>query len=279
MITIERLPSSEFVPRPDLIYEDVLGLHELFKDLAFRANVLLVGPKGNGKTLSVAAWAAQTKTPIVTFDCSEDVRRAHLIGSYVIRGGETPFVLGPLTTAFEVANETGSCILALEECNALSPQMQKLLNSLTDFRRRIEVPEATKVFQLKDKAKLWVVGTMNLTVYAGVYQLNEDLKSRFRMIDVGYPTPDAELKIVSSVLKLKDTAGLDLIGSVIRLAHETRQKSLEYALSTRDVVQIVEDAVALGVEKAMRIAIGKFEGDDKTTVKQRMTSAFKVKWD
>lgn len=278
MITIERLPSEEFVPRKGLIYEDVLGLHGLFDDLAFRANVLLVGPKGNGKTLSVAAFAEKVDSPIVTYDCSEDVRRANMLGSYVIRGEETPFVLGPLTTAFEVANEKGRCILSLEECNALSPQMQKLLNALTDFRRRIEVPEATKVFRLNDDAQLWVVGTMNLTVYAGVYQLNEDLKSRFRMIDVGYPSPKDEMKIVLSVLK-HFIPNEDMVGSVIRLAHETRQKSLEYSLSTRDVVQIVEDAMVLGIEKALRIAIGKFEGDDKTTVKQRMTSIFKIKWD
>ena len=99
-----------------------------------RANMVLVGPKGIGKSLSVASYAAKVDSPVITFDCSEDVRRSHLLGMFVLRGNETPFVLGPLTTAFEIANETGRCILILEEINALSPQMQKVLNAPLDFR-------------------------------------------------------------------------------------------------------------------------------------------------
>lgn len=278
MIQIERLPSSDYAPSANLKYVDVYGLHSLYKDMAFRANLILVGPKGTGKTLSVAAYASTVPSPIVTYDCSEDVRRSNLIGQNYIRGNETPFILGPITTAFEVANETGQCILVFEELNALSPQQQKLLNGISDFRRKVEVPEAGKVFKLKDGAKLWVVGTMNLTVYGGVYSLNEDLKSRFRMIDVGYPAPKDEKSIVMQTASDKVKA-MDpkLVEQIILLAHETRQNSLDYALSTRDVVQIVEDIAYLGVEKGLRVAIGKFEGDDKATVAARIMSIFGVK--
>jgi nitric oxide reductase NorQ protein len=257
---------------------DVLGLHDLYKDMAYRANVILVGPKGTAKTLSVAAFAAADSAPIITYDCSEDVRRSNLIGQNYIRGGETPFILGPLTTAFEVANEAGKCILALEECNALSPQTQKILNSCTDFRRKIEVPEAGRVFRLDEGAKLWVVGTMNTAAYAGVYSLNEDLKSRFRLIDVNYPAPKDERKIVrASAVGKAAELDVQLIDSVIKLAHETRQQALEYQLSTRDVVQIVEDIAYLGVDRALRVAIGKWEGADKGTVAERITSIFGIK--
>lgn len=278
MIQIERLPSSEYAPNKSLVYLDVAGLHDLYKDMAYRADLILVGPKGSAKTLSIASFAAKDDAAILTYDCSEDVRRANLIGQNYIRGGETPFVLGPLTSAFEVANETGKCILALEECNCLTPMQQKTLNSISDFRRKIEVPEAGKVFRLKDGAKLWVVGTMNTSNYSGVYALNEDLKSRFRMIDVDYPSPKDEKHIVLStaVGKARDLDA-KVVDQVILLAHETRQKALEYALSTRDVVQLVDDIAHLGPEKAMRVLIGKFEGDDKNTVIQRITSIFGIK--
>lgn len=278
MIQIERLPASDYVPVKNLVYVDVFGLHDLYKDMAYRANLILVGPKGTGKTLSVASFAAKDEAAIITYDCSEDVRRSNLIGQNYIRGDETPFILGPLTTAFEIANETGKCILALEELNALTPQQQKLLNAVSDFRRKVEVPEAGRVFRLNEGAKLWLVGTMNTAVYGGVYALNEDLKSRFRMIDVNYPAPKDEKQVVLTTAMGKVTS-LDpkVIEQVILLAHETRQKALEYALSTRDVVQIVEDIAYLGLEKAMRVAIGKFEGDDKSTVIERITSIFGIK--
>ena len=278
MIQIERLPASDYVPAKNLVYVDVFGLHDLYKDMAYRANLILVGPKGTGKTLSVASFAAKDGAPIITYDCSEDVRRSNLIGQNYIRGNETPFILGPLTTAFEIANEVGKCILACEEINALSPQMQKILNSISDFRCKIEVPEAGRVFRLNEGAKLWLVGTMNTAAYAGVYALNEDLKSRFRMVDVNYPAPKDEMKIVLAAAVGK-AALLDpkVVEQVILLAHETRQKALDYALSTRDVAQIVEDIAYLGPDKAMRVAIGKFEGVDKSTVAERITSIFGIK--
>ena len=275
-VTIERLEAKDYLPPKDLIYVDAFKLHELYKDMAYRANLILVGPKGVAKTLSVASFAAKDGANLITYDCSEDVRRSNLLGMYIIRGNETPFILGPLTTAFELANETGKCILALEECNSLSPQTQKILNSASDFRRKIEVPECGRIFQLKEKAKLWIVGTMNTAVYSGVYALNEDLKSRFRILDVGYPEPKIERDIVNAVIQnAKPTP--EAINNVLTLAHETRQKSLEYALSTRDVVQIVEDIALLGAERALRVCLGKFEGDDKNTVSARIESIFGVK--
>jgi len=273
VIRIERLPSSAFIASKDLAYVDVFKLHELYDDLAYRANLILVGPKGVGKTLSVVSWAAKHDASIVTYDCSEDVRRSNLIGMNNIQGNETYFLLGPLTTAFEVANETGHCILALEECGSLAPTLQKILNPISDFRKRLEVPEAGKVFQLEGAAKLWIVGTMNLSIMGGVYALNEDLKSRFRFVDVGYPPPLMEVKIVEAALKhLKFEA--KVLDAVITLAHETRQKALDYALSPRDVIQIVEDITLMGADKALRLAVGKFEGHDKATVAARINSLF-----
>lgn len=273
------MSAGEYTPKSGLKYIDVYKLHSLYQGLAFRSNLVLVGPKGIGKTLSFQAYAALVKSPIITFDCSEDIRRPQLLGHHVLRGGETPFVLGPMTTAFEIANEVGQCILVLEEINALSPQMQKVLNGLADFRRRIEVPEAQKVFKLDEGAKLWFVGTMNTAVYGGVYALNEDLKSRFRLVALDYPTPGDEKTILDGVLDAELLKKLDpkLINQVLQLAIETRQKALEYALSTRDVQQILEDVVYIGLSRALRVLMGKFDGDDRDTIRERVKSIFGLK--
>jgi hypothetical protein len=119
---------------------------------------------------------------------------------------------------------------------------------------------------------------MNLAVYGGVYSLNEDLKSRFRLLELGYPEPKAEREVVTAALpqglkpEFKET-----LNSILILAHETRQKALDYALSTRDVVQLVEDAESLGLECALRVILGKFEGDDKVTVSERIASIFGIR--
>jgi MoxR-like ATPase len=271
---IEHLNAEAFRPRSDLKYTDVFKLHDLYEKAAFSANLILVGPKGVGKSLSIAAWAAKHEHPVITFDCSEDVRRPHLIGYPVLRGDVTPFVLGPLTTAFQVANEAGRAILNLEEINALTPQMQKILNAVTDWRARVEVPEAKRVFALKEGAKLWVTGTMNTAVYGGVYSLNEDLKSRFRIIPLDYPTKEQEIAILKDTLPNIDVKKLT---NALTLAHETRQRALDYAMSTRDVVQLLVDIEVAGIDKALWMLSGKFEGNDRAFFVERCVSIFGVK--
>ena len=275
-LMIEHMGAEDFQPK-NVTYLDVFDLHPLYDGLAFRAPTIVVGPKGIGKTLSVMAYAHKVDSPIITFDCSEDVRRPHLIGMQVLRGDTSPFLLGPLTTAFEIANDTGKCILCMEEVNALTPQMQKVLNAPLDWRQRIEVPEARKVFQLKKDAKIWFTGTMNTAVYGGVYQLNEDLKSRLRIIALDYPKPSREKDVVKAVINgLSKKLDQKMIDKVILLAHETRQKALDYSLSTRDVVQLLEDIAAIDLERALRIVLGKFDDSDRDTVRERITSIFGV---
>ncbi len=273
MISTERLSATDYTPRKDLIYFDNKGMHELYDCVAFNGNHILVGPKGIGKSLSVQAYAHKISCPIITYDCSEDIRRSNLIGSYIIKGGETPFVLGPLPSAFEVANEAGQCILVLEEINSLLPTMQKILNPATDFRQRLEVPEIRRVFKLEPGKKLWIVGTMNPAIYSGVYSLNEDLKSRFRLIPLAYPKRMEETQILSTLLKGL-TLPSGLIEKLVLLAHETRQNALEYALSTRDLVQIAEDTKAIGLSRALAMSCGKFEGEDIDAYKHRVESIF-----
>jgi MoxR-like ATPase len=268
-----RLGADDYRPSADLPYIDVFGLHKLYERIAFRANCILVGPKGIGKTLSVASWGGKRNVPVITFDCSEDVRRSHLIGTFLLKGDTSPFVLGPLTTAYEIANEVGECILNLEEINALTPQMQKVLNAAADFRNKLEVPEAETVFRLKPGAKLWIVGTMNTTVYGGVYQLNEDLKSRFRMLPLEYPRVEDLKTVVKAAAR--ELPSDDIVDSVITLATETQTDAMEYHLSPRDVIQILEDIANVGLEDGLWMSTGKFEDTDRDTYIQRIQSTIR----
>lgn len=262
------------------LYEDVHNLHVYFDALAYEdeSNLILTGPKGIAKSLSVAAWAARASTPIITFNCSANDRDAQLIGHYILRGDETPFVLGPIPTAFKVANEHGRAVLLLEEINALDPSAQKLLNRSTDFHRDVEVSDAGVTLSLDEGCKLWIVATMNTAVYGGVFALNEDLKSRFNILNVGYPSLDQESQILKRRLKaVLETTKPSIVKSALNLALETRSdKSFAYALSTRDLVQFLTNVRRLGVERALRLLKGKFEDRDESLFKRRALSAFGV---
>lgn len=208
-------------------------------------NALIYGPKGIGKTLLIYYYAYVNNIPIYTLDCSEDLRRFDLIGRFTKIGNSIKFILGAIPKAIELANQAADhgkpLIFLLEEINTLTPAAQKILNPLLDWRRKIEAEEINKVFELKPNARLYIAATMNPSYYTGVYGLNEDLKSRFIEVSMGYPSAEVEKQIlITEAGEAPDW----IIDGLIRLAMETRsaysKNELSYALSPRDLVSVLK---------------------------------------
>lgn len=278
---VKYMPGRALEARGDR-YVDTYGLLPLLHRLCFDSgrmcwdpvNILLTGPKGTGKSLFLASFARENQIPYLALDCSEETKERHLRGGFVVKSGTTPFVLGALANALVVANETGAAMLVLEEINALSPQRQKELNAITDFRKKVEIPELSWRIELAPGAKLFIAGTMNPSVYGGTYELNEDLKSRFFEIDVPYPPAAEEKKILREIAS---TAIPDeLLDKLVQIAQETRQEASQYALSTRDLVELVKAAARVGWEDALFLAAQKFSVDDRKLILERIKDATRV---
>ena len=62
-------------------------------------SVMLKGPTGCGKTRFVEAMAQDLGRPLITVACHDDLTTADLVGRFLLRGGETVWVDGPLTRA------------------------------------------------------------------------------------------------------------------------------------------------------------------------------------
>ena len=205
-----------------------------------------VGPKGTGKTLAIAHFASENNIPIIQYDCSENTRKGDLIGRYILRGDETEYQLGVLPTAIELANDKRKAILVLEELNALAPNMQKQLNQLLDWRRHVFADNG-KTYKLNKGAKLLVCATMNPSTYGGVFELNEDLISRWAQVWVEFPTVEEEKSIVNlngfnvKLLPFNSDGSQITTEQIWRLVGETRtDDALSYALSPRDTVQLLQ---------------------------------------
>ena len=61
--------------------------------------LLLKGPTGCGKTRFVEHMAARLDLPLHTVACHDDLTASDLIGRYLLKGGDTVCVDGPLTRA------------------------------------------------------------------------------------------------------------------------------------------------------------------------------------
>jgi MoxR-like ATPase len=276
-VEVRALPSEAFLVHDTPKFVDTRDLHKLFGKILSEAvpkNLILHGPKGVSKTLSIQSFAKDNKIPLIVSECSEDTRRSTLTGTFIIEGNLTPFVLGDLTNAIEVANETGTAILCLEEVNALPPQIQKMLNGISDFRRAISVPECKRIFKLKPGCKLWVTGTMNSSAYGGVYSLNEDFKSRFLFKEVSYPSDKEEMHILKTLYPTAEKAFLE--GILVVSSDLRNGNALQYKLSTRDLCQWVEIYPMLGLKESISLISGKFESEnDRTLFMTRCSARFK----
>lgn len=271
-VKISKPDAADYIPTTGIKYVDTHKLIPFLSKLSFKLNLILCGETGIGKSLAVAHHAWDQQIPLITHWCSEDQRREQLIGHLTLQDKETVYNLGPLPKVIDVANQHGKAILLLEEINGLTAQSQKLLNPLTDWHREIETDYG--FYRLNKGVQIWIVGTMNLSAYGGVFALNTDLKSRFRLLPLGYASSEEEKNMVTQMVPGVDQ---QILQKVLTLAQMTRQEAVDYALSPRDVVDIVSDAQIVGLGEAVRLQSGKFEGDDRDAfvswVKQVFTTA------
>jgi len=278
-IEVRYMTPDDLLVNRGLKYVDTFDLLPMFQRLCFDPvtkafdppNILLTGFKGNGKSLLFAYLAEANRIPYLALDCSEETKERHLKGGFVAKSGSTPFVLGTVANAIQVANEKGMAMLVFEELNALSPQRQKELNSLTDFRKKVEIPELSCRFELQPHAKLFIAGTMNPSgPYGGTYELNEDLKSRFIEIELPYPPPGAEKRILKEMSPPGVGIPEEVYDKLVAIAKETRQEATGYALSPRDLVQLLHVFARLGWEDALFIMGQKFATEDRALVLERI---------
>jgi MoxR-like ATPase len=281
-VQFRRVPTDELIQVEDPRYIPT-GLEELLGKYLFKQNLVLKGPKGVGKTLSVQQVAAEVGAPLLRYDCHEETSVRDLVGkAWLDPSGIPVFVLGAITAAIEIANEEGACVLVLEEINTLPPAVQKLINAISDYRREIAIPSMARVFKLREKAQFWLLGTAN-PGYSGTYQFNEDLRSRFQFIPVPYPKREVEMKILLGRFPEADPTAREkrMAANLVTLAAETRSgeysASIGYALSPRDLVDVVDQVVmGLGWEDALKMLEGKFDGEGVMNFQARVQSACSI---
>ena len=193
-----------------------------------RLPLLLKGPTGCGKTRLVAHMAARLGCPLHTVSCHDDLTAADLTGRYLLRGGETLWLDGPLTRA---VREGGICYL--DEVVEARKDVTVVLHPLADDRRVLPLERTGELVEAPDRFMLVVSynpGYQNL-----LKSLKPSTRQRFVAIELGFPRPEAELRVVAA------ESGLDAerVRPLINLAGRIRGLTgldLEEAASTRLLV-------------------------------------------
>ena len=106
---------------------------------------MLKGPTGCGKTRFVEHMSWRLKRTLVTVACHEDLTASDLVGKYTLRGDETVWQDGPLTTAVKAGG-----IAYLDEVVEARKDTTVVIHPLTDDRRILPLEKKGEIVSAPD---------------------------------------------------------------------------------------------------------------------------------
>ena len=215
--------------------------------------VLIIGPKGTGKTSLVREYAIQKSKELESINFSLRTRESHLVGTKNLVDGNIGFDEGILVKSMKEGD-----ILYLDEINAAEADVLLRLDEALDDRRQVILKESDGQI-IKAKDSWFVVATINPLTHVGTKELPPQLLSRFPVrIRLDYPPEDVEYQIIKKHVKNPNESEV-LRG--IKLANTLRQaasvEELYYSPSLRETIafaKLLEDEIS--VKQAAEIVFG-----------------------
>lgn len=251
--------SAVHQPRPHYI---PVGSEERIFKAAYRQrmSILIKGPTGCGKTRFVEAMAHDLGRPLITVACHDDLTTADLVGRFLLRGGATEWVDGPLTRA---VREGAICYL--DEVVEARQDTTVVLHPLADHRRQLHLERLG--ITLCAPREFCLVVSYNPGYQSILKDLKDSTRQRMAAIEFGFPSPEVEQKIVAHEAGISTDRATELVrlGQAIRRLDTA---GLREVASTRVLIaagRLVADG--LGIREAARAAIAGPLTDDGTVMR------------
>jgi nitric oxide reductase NorQ protein len=220
-----------------------------------RLPILLKGPTGCGKTRFMEYMAWRLARPLISVSCHDDLTASDLVGRFLVAGGETRWVDGPLARAVRAG---GICYL--DEVVEARKDTTVVIHPLADDRRVLPMEKLGVLLEAPPEFCLAI--SYNPGYQSVLKDLKQSTRQRFVALEFSYPDAGLEQRIIEREAGVPaDTAAL-----LVKLAHMTRNlkgAGLEEGASTRLLVHAAK-LIASGVapQAACRSAISQALSDD-----------------
>src|SRR5579884_175835 len=229
---------------------------EVFRAAARRGlPVLLKGPTGGGKTRFVEAMAHELGRELITVAGHEDMTSADLVGRFLLKGGETTWVDGPLTRAVRLG-----AICYLDEVVEARQDTTVVIHPLTDARRILPLEKKGEIVRAHPDFQLVI--SYNPGYQSLMKDLKQSTKQRFGALDFNYPEHEIEAEIVAH----ESGVALEVAKNLVHIAERARNlkgHGLDEGISTRMLIY-AGSLIAKGVAPlaACRVALVRPITDD-----------------
>lgn len=225
-----------------------------------RLPFLLKGPTGTGKSRFIEHMAHQMQKELITISCHEETSSTDLIGRFIIKGAETVWLDGPLTTAVKKG-----AIIYLDEIAEARPDVIVAIHSLTDHRRELFIDKLGETIKAHEGFAL--VASFNPGYQRGFKELKPSTRQRFVAISFDYPEPKVEAEILISETGIDAAIAKKLVNIATKIRNLT-ELGLTETVSTRLLVDAAK-LIHSGLPKRLSVHVAVVEPltDDLEVIK------------
>ncbi|UCG10314.1 MAG: CbbQ/NirQ/NorQ/GpvN family protein [Dehalococcoidia bacterium] len=280
---------EEYLPTEEPFYVAAADEIKIF-EAAYqqRIPVLLKGPTGCGKTRFLEYMAHrlgqslitvkttpkggdQHPLPLVTIACHEDLTGTDLVGRYLLKGGETAWIDGPLARAAKVG-----AICYLDEIVEARKDTTVIIHPLTDHRRILPVEKKGEVIRAHDNFLL--VLSYNPGYQSALKDLKQSTRQRFIAIEFDYLPRDLEKKVIAHEGATSEEIASDLAVLGEKMRH-LKEYGLQEGASTRLLIytaKLIESGIS--PRRACQVAVVWALSDDpevQQSLEETVSAIFK----
>jgi nitric oxide reductase NorQ protein len=221
--------------------------------------VLLKGPTGSGKSRFVEYMANTLGKKLITISCHEETSSTDLIGRFIIKGAETIWLDGPLTTAVKQG-----AILYLDEVAEARPDVIVAIHPLTDHRRELFIDKLGETFKAHEDFML--IASFNPGYQRGFKELKPSTRQRFVALNFNYPDESTESEILINETGVDGDCAKKLV-SIANKIRNLKEMGLTETVSTRLLVDSAK-LIHSGLPKRLSVKVAMIEplSDDREVV-------------
>ena len=236
MRPLETTPEEHFI-RAEPYYEPVGDEVDVFAAAwKNRLPVLLKGPTGCGKTRFMEYMAWKLRLPLITVSCHDDLTASDLVGRFLIKGGETVWVDGPLARAVKAG-----AVCYLDEIVEARRDTTVVIHPLADDRRVLPMEKIGSLLQAGPAFCLAL--SYNPGYQSVLKDLKQSTRQRFVALSFDYPAAELEAKIVQKESGV-DAGQAALLVKFAAMTRNLKGNGLDEGASTRLLVHAAKLMIA-----------------------------------